>query len=361
MVYVQVERPAEIRLIYNDTPKFDTLDEWYEHTYLDPSMDDIEWPLPGTTLSLEQAVPVFSRPDPFLSLTIDGDIEPNPGPRTIKRTKKPNAKKVKPQRALTAMDVPRTNFNPLQSVQGASVVVRLDYEEALTDFNNTGGPIIAREYTPNDIFDIDTAILSRAIQFANYLFTLYTFGKVISIRMLYTFDNLEQHAFDVYFFASPVSLASSLGSRGTLESLQATSLLLKKTTVSEQYGKRSQVRVPITIRMSDIIGNNIQYKALDDYACTASAGPLTKLYTSFAAFNSAGTFPSGFSMRVSISLKCLFYSPRIISTLTSNRMMPPSRELVENSRPGVSSKDEEKPTTNMKLETKKSRVTILGI
>ena len=89
----------------------------------------------------------------------------------------------------------------------------------------------------------------------------------------------------------------------------------KKTVLAEQYGKWSQRRVSFILKSANVLGNPTQFKALDDYSATASSSPPLPLYTSWAAFSAAGTVPTGFTVRTSYSLKVLFYSPKIISTL----------------------------------------------
>ena len=168
-------------------------------------------------------------------------IEPNPGPRTNKKTTnniKRNNKAKKPVRPRFT-----NNTNRAQTVQHQHKIARLDYEEALSDFNNAGGPIVSGEFRFTDIYDIDPAILSRSIQFAQYMFDIYQYAKVISCTVEHIFDNLEQHAMEVACFHSNVPLLSSLGTRGQLESQEATALMVTRKVMSEQYGKKSQVRL----------------------------------------------------------------------------------------------------------------------
>jgi len=240
-------------------------------------------------------------------LTMEG-IEPNPGPRNknnnnVTKNRKKGKRNIKPIRNANRLN---------QTVQKQREVVTLDYVEAITDYNNPGGPIVSGEYRFTDIYDIDPLILSRSVQFAQYMFDIYTYAKVISAMIVYTFDNLEQHALDIFTYHSTLPLLSSLGSRGQLESQAATVLCNKHVTMSEQYGKRSQVTLKFKLKSSTVLGNATEFRALDDFSCTSSSGPSRPLYTSWAVFSSAGTIPSGFSMRARIVLRVLYYNPRSI-------------------------------------------------
>jgi len=252
--------------------------------------------------------PVFIEPGGWTrDLTREG-IEPNPGPRTIKQMVKKNNKgrrNIKPIR--------RTN-RPNQTVQKQREIKYLDYVESITDYNNTGGPIVSGEYRFTDIYDIDPLILSRSVQFAQYMFDIYTYAKVLSASIHYTFDNLEQHALDIFTYHSTVPLLSSLGSKTQLESQAATALCNNHVTLSEQYGKKSQVNINYILKSGVVLGNSLEFRALDDFSCTSSSGPTRPLYTSWAVFSSAGTIPAGFTMRATIRLKVLFYNPRSIPT-----------------------------------------------
>jgi len=248
---------------------------------------------------------------PPADLTVDGDVEPNPGPRrkNVRPKNQQNNNNKKGRRVKRPTQIAN---RPRQNVQKQKQIVDLEYVEAITDYNNSGGPIVSGEYRFTDIFDIDPLILSRSVQFAQYLFDIYTYAKVLSVRVHYTFDNLEQHSLDIFTFHSTLPLTSSLGSRGQLESLAATALCIGHSTMSEQYGKRSQLNINFNLNSGRVLGNPQEFRALDDFSCTSSSGPSRPLYTSWAAFSSAGTISTGFSMRANITLRVLFYNPRSI-------------------------------------------------
>lgn len=148
-------------------------------------------------------------------LTNEG-IEPNPGPKRMNR--KLNKRKERtplyrmrppprPQRKpLTKLQnfLDRRRANLRENVQGLRELVALDYEEAPTDENNSGGPLLLVELEPTNLYDIDPLILSRAIQFNQYKFDIYNKAKVMQALQTYTINNLEQHSLDVYLFHSTV-------------------------------------------------------------------------------------------------------------------------------------------------------------
>lgn len=193
--------------------------------------------------------------------------------------------------------------------------MRVDYEEAISDYNNAGGPIVSGEYRINDVYDPDPLILSRSVQFAQYMFDIYLKAKVISATIVHTFDNLEQHALEIACFQSTQPLLSSLGSRGQIESQEASGLMIRRKVMTEQYGKQSKVTIKYTLKMGMIVGNMIQYKASEDYSCTSSSSPVIPLYTSWVVFSSLATISTGFTKRTSVSLRVLFYSPRPIPSV----------------------------------------------
>jgi len=239
----------------------------------------------------------------YRDLTREG-IEPNPGPRD-KRNKKTKQRYKR-----------RGTVRPkLQTVQSQHKIVKLEYEEAITDYNNTGGPIVSGEYRFTDVYDIDPAIMSRSIQFCQYMFDIYQYAKVISADVEYIFDNLEAHAVEVSAFHSNQSLLSSLGSRGQIESQQSTALLITKNVMSEQWSRMSQLRIKFRLVSGVVAGNKIQFKALDTYSCTSSSSPTIPLYTSWTAFISSGVMTYGFTKRSSYSLRVYFYGPRPLSSI----------------------------------------------
>lgn len=259
-------------------------------------------------------------------LTREG-VEPNPGPRgrrgnAIIPRKQPKTIRRRPpqqlnKRPATASFFPASTSNVTnQSVQRNTANVVLDYEELITDYNNAGGPIVAGEYRVGNIIDIDPLILSRAIQFVAYMFDIYQEAIVTKVYVEYVWDNLEQHALDVAVFAGFQPLLSSMGSRGSIESLLAGGLCIYHNTMSEQYGKKSQVMCRRRLNPANILGNPIHYRSNPQYSNTSSSGASNPLYVSWAVFSSLATIPAGFSFRARIKLQVKFFNKRpIISSL----------------------------------------------
>jgi len=255
----------------------------------------------------------------LLNLLIRAGIEENPGPQNKKKNNNNKKMRRQPMKRPKQQQQPKgassQPFNvPRQSVQRQSEVVTLQYVETISDYNNAGGPIVSGEYRFSDIYDIDTAILSRTVQFVNYMFDIYTYAKVISASIEYVFDNLEQHALDVFCYHSTLPLQTSLGSKSTIENLGGTALCCRHQTMTEQYGSRSQLIIKFRLKSTKVLGNALEYKASEDFSCTSSSSPVRPLYTSWVVYTSGGTMPAGFSLRANIRLRVLFYNPRIITT-----------------------------------------------
>jgi len=204
--------------------------------------------------------------------------------------------------------------NPDQNIQYDRDVCWLDYEESITQFNNVGGPIVSGEYEVNNPYDFDTAILSNSTQFYNRQMQIYKYAKVITAKFVHVFDCYEQNPLEISCFHSTSSLLSTLGSRGQLESQEATALRDRIVVTSSQYGKKENVVIRLKLSMVQIVGNPFAFLASDDYSSTATAGPLRPLYMSWVVFSPLGTMPNGFFKRTTASLKILFYGTRPIPT-----------------------------------------------
>jgi len=207
------------------------------------------------------------------------------------------------------------NSNPNQNVQRDSQTFNLDYVEAITQFNNGSGPIVAGDYRANDPYDFDTAILSNSLQYYNYAMTQYYYAKVITAKFVHTFDNYEQFPLEISCFHSSVPLLSSLGSRTQLELVQATALRDSVVMMSEQYGKRSQVKIIQKFSCCSVVGNSFAFLASDDYSATRTSSPPIPIYSTWAVFSPTGIMTNGFFKRTEVKLKIFFYGTRINSSV----------------------------------------------
>jgi len=246
-------------------------------------------------------------------LTTEG-VEPNPGPtrnnknKTTKnpRRRQPNKNKKSKNLELTSVQRP---YPPVQNVQKISEVADLSFQLGSQVFNNPGGSIIVEPFYTNDGYDILPSILTPAMQFINYKFSLYRYCKVIGVQFVLTFDNLEQTPMDLYFFSSAQNLASLFPTRAAINSQAATRKLLWTDVMSEQYGKKSQVIMDKVVLPWVALGNKQEYYSSNDFSFTQSSNPARITYAAWVISSPFSIIPTGVSVRTSMNFKLLFYDP----------------------------------------------------
>lgn len=200
-----------------------------------------------------------------------------------------------------------------RKVQPLSTIKNLFYEETLTNYNNPGGPIIVGTYRFNDVYDFDPLLLSRTIQFVNYMFDLYYYAKVLSATFTLTISNLEQTAIDIACFATTTNPAGLFGSRGAVEAMMGTGNLLWRAVIGEQYSN-SKLTQTFSVSGQKLLGLSAQYMATQEYSCTSGASPVIPLYFSWVVMSPSATIVTGVNLEVVCKLKTLFYELRPVNT-----------------------------------------------
>jgi len=240
-------------------------------------------------------------------------IEPNPGPLTNNRTRNNNNKKRKNKnnrrRTLPNKNPPYPITSPmvLQSVQPNSRMVSLDYELANEIFNTGTNNVVLDVYKLNSPYDWIQTLFTQTIQFLNYNFALYGRAKVISMDLRVTFGNLENVPIDIFWFEAPFNPVTSFPTRSAVESMAGTGVCKWRDTMSEQYGKKSQIALHRRVGIGHIIGNKKEYDGSGDYSCTATADPTKLVYGCWVAVSPLTSIPTGITARLSVSLRTLFY------------------------------------------------------
>jgi len=245
-------------------------------------------------------------------------IELNPGPNpTVRAKRRGNYKKkaVKKNKEKNETTMVVRPPRPIQSVQKNSEMVELTYQSASTIFNNPGGSVISEVFNTNSVYDLLPTILTPTLQFVNYKFSLYKFAKVASIRFVVTFDNIEQFPIDVYFFSSAQSLTGLFATRSAVSNLAATRKLIWTDTISEQYGKKSQIIMDKTIYPWMAWGNKREYFSTNDFSATQSANPPKLTYGAWVLSSPFSTVSTGVAVRLSLNIKVLFYDALDIVTV----------------------------------------------
>jgi len=246
-------------------------------------------------------------------------IEPNPGPdnpprrrgnyrkKQIKSVNKKKTKNKNLKAGETSMIL--RPIPPSQDVQKISDICNLTFQLGSTVFNNPGGSIITEPFYTNDGYDILPSILTPAMQFINYKFSLYRYCKVLSVRFIITFDNLEQTPMDLYFFSSAQNLASTFPTRAALNAMTATRKLLWTDILSEQYGKKSQVTMDKVVNPWMALGNKLEYDSSNDFSFTQSSNPVRLTYGAWVISSPFAIIPVGIAVRTSLNFTLKFYDP----------------------------------------------------
>jgi len=244
-------------------------------------------------------------------------IEPNPGPSGRKNGNKTKTKpknRARPRKARPPNKSGETSMilrplPPTQTVQKVSDVCNLTFQLGSTVFNNPGGSIITEPFYTNDGYDILPSILTPAMQFINYKFSLYRYCKVLSVRFIITFDNLEQSPMDLYFFSSAQNLASTFPTRAALNAMTATRKLLWTDILSEQCGKKSQVTMDKVVYPWMALGNKLEYNSSNDFSFTQSSNPVRLTYGAWVISSPFSIIPTGIAVRTSLNFTLKFYDP----------------------------------------------------
>jgi len=247
--------------------------------------------------------------------------------KTKRKKKKPQQQAQKRRNGTIELYNPGTRGNefPLlrNNMQPTTLVQDFIYDISSTPFNNPGGAITGEVFQSNDGFDWLSSILTAAMQFLNYRFKTHGKAKVLTFKIHLTFCNLEQTEIDLHFFSSPESLTSLFASKAAIEAAAATGIYRGGRIMSEQYGKSSKVTFCDTIKPGHVIGNMVQYRASDDYSFTQSSGPPRITNYGWLAVSPINTMSTGFTRRVHIEARILFYDMLTLSAnLTSIKPKP---------------------------------------
>lgn len=200
-------------------------------------------------------------------------------------------------------------------VQPFQQTKQLLYYELSSPYNNSGNLSVIANLQITNAYDENSAILSNSTQYLSYMGTLYARAKVVGVDTRATVSNLEQYAMDVGLFVSPNNLATSFGSRSACEAMLAGGTCVNRTTMSEQYGKRSQVTLRYRCHPGDILGSRLTYDAGDEFAFDpSSSGPAAPIYLVVGVFSPYSTMPNGFLLKLTISLVIRFYELKPLST-----------------------------------------------
>jgi len=195
-----------------------------------------------------------------------------------------------------------------QTVQPVSKVVELNYDLSTQIFSSGGGPIILDVYKVNSPYDFLQSLFTQNVQFLNYMFALYGFAKVQSLSWKIYFGNLEQVPIDIYWFETPFNPVTSFSTRQAVESMASTGNCIWRDTLTEQYGKKSQLSFQRKVSVGrQIVGNKLQYDGTPSYACTAISDPTLLVYSNWVAVSPNSTILSGITCKLDVSLRILFY------------------------------------------------------
>jgi len=238
-------------------------------------------------------------------------IEPNPGP-TRYRPKNMRRKRRLPQRN-NPPQYPITRPMSLQGVQPPFRVVPINYELSSAIYSSSG-PVIIDVIQLNNAYDLLQSSFTQTIQFFNYMGALYGRLRVLSIKFFFTFDNQEQVPIDLFWFETPNNPVTSFATRQAVEAMAGTGNCVWRDTMSEQYGKKSQVTMIRKTGLGAILGNKAEYNADVDYTCTPLSGPTRQIYGVWVALIPLSSISTGFTFRLSAKLRIKFYDRNNITS-----------------------------------------------
>jgi len=139
------------------------------------------------------------------------------------------------------------------------------------------------------------------------MFTLYKFGKVLSCEVCHTFGNLEQNSLSLFYFTSAQSLAASFPTKDSVVNQASTRKIMWTDTITEQYGKKSQVTIRKTIVPWMALGNKLEYESSNDFSFTQSTNPARIIHSAWVAMSPLNTIPIGITVTTTLNFRVLFY------------------------------------------------------
>lgn len=202
-----------------------------------------------------------------------------------------------------------------QNVQGSTKTVELNYDLSTEIFSSGSGPIVLDVYKVNSPYDFLQSLFTNAVQFLNYNFALYTRAKVQSLCWTIYFGNLEQYPVDLYWFETPFNPITSFPTRSAVIAMAGTGNCIWRDTLTEQYGKKSQVTFRRRVAVGrQIVGNKPEYNGSPDYSFTQTADPAILVYSNWVAVSPLSTFSLGVTCKVDVSIRVKFYDRIAIVT-----------------------------------------------
>lgn len=244
---------------------------------------------------------------PFKDLTRYG-VEANPGPKRNPRQTKRSKRPPNPKPIDTAQ--PNTSFmRGKNTVQPQSDIQWMSFSLGVQPFNNPGGPIVTENYYTNDGYDVLPGILTPTIPLINNKFALYKFCKVIRVEFEYIITNLEQFPVDVHFYSSGQSMAGIFSTRSNVDAMNTLNKNMWTTTLSEQYGKNSQVRAKINVIPWRALGDFREYMSSNDFSFTQSTNPARITHASLVLVGGGSTLGNGVMISTMLHFKFKFYDP----------------------------------------------------
>jgi hypothetical protein len=269
-------------------------------------------------------------------LTICGDVEPNPGPRTKQMNSKKRSNRGKPKnrnknpqgQRNRQVHFPLHPYQPYQNVQKNSEIKELTFVIPPEFFNNPGGPVVSQNFNLNDLFDVLPSILTPTVPFINYMFSLYRYGKVLSVTVSHTFANQENNQLSLYYFTSAQNLASSFPSKNAVVAQAGTRKLMWTDDMSEIYGKKSQSIMKKKLVPWMALGNKQEYMSSNDYSFTQSSNPVRIIYGAWVAISPLNTINAGLSITTVMNFKVKFYDALDLITPILQQAPPPSVPIV---------------------------------
>jgi hypothetical protein len=259
-------------------------------------------------------VPIPTCNDQYIhDLTSDGDVEPNPGPRTNRGGKKAGGRnnrtrRNRPMRRTRNNNNNNANVVHINDIMPYKKVSTLTYLDASPVRNSPGTSFLVYSMRINDLYDPDPLILSGSISNFKEMMSFYSYYRVLTTAIRWSVSNLETFPIAAGIVFSQTNLT------GTLPNLAACQNAFENdfaTPIRILSAKGGMDKIDINLppqSISRLLGIGTQYRSDIAYAGAGLATPSIPLWANFIVYAPTGsTLTQGYTNNTTLRMKSEFF------------------------------------------------------
>lgn len=256
----------------------------------------------------------FNRPDPPLDLTICGDVEPNPGPRTnrgrgrVKKTRNNRGRQGNPRRRQNTNNTNTNNVVHINDIMPFKKFATLTYLDASPFRNAPGASFLVYSMRINDLYDPDPLILTGSISNFKEMMSFYSYYRVLDSSIRWSISNLEAFPLACGIVFSQTNLVGTLPNLAACQNAFENDFATPIRILSAKGGmdKTDFNLKPLSI--SKLLGVGAQYRADVAYAGAGLATPSIPLWANFIVYAPTGaSLTQGYTNNTTLRMRSEFF------------------------------------------------------